>query len=96
MSNSLVVPGGDPDLLPVELHAISPASLGGSYTLEIPSGIRVWLSSDRKGLLSAGQTISATQDTTLYVEADQTGAGKVLAVIGRRPGARSQSKVELD
>ena len=94
LSNSLVVPGGDPDLLPVELHAISPASLGGSYTLEIPSGIRVWLSSDRKGLLSAGQTISATQDTTLYVEADQTGAGKVLAVDWTPAGGATQSKVD--
>ena len=75
LSNSLVVPGGYPDLLPVELHAISPATWAAvthwRYLAE--SGLA---SSDRKGLLSAGQTISATQDTTLYVEADQTGGGR--------------------
>ena len=70
---------GESDLLPIVLRGISPAALGGHYTLAIPTGIRVWRNADRSGPVAADATFDMTDPQAesylvkLYVEATEAG-----------------------
>ncbi len=63
---------GENDLLPITLHKIDPSTFGGTYTLTIPSHVRIWENPDRTGAVSASTTFNATADKILYVEGWQT------------------------
>ena len=79
---------GETDLLEIFLEKIEPVGLGGEYTLDIPSNVRVWQNEDRSGEVkpasdAAPTVFDATMITetsgfaTLYVEGWTVGNGLI-------------------
>ena len=68
---------GESDLLPIKLHKVAPAIAGSTYTLNIPSQVKIWKNADRSGSVNGTTEFDANADTTLYVEGFTVGSGNV-------------------
>jgi len=72
-------PNAAPVLLPIKLKAIQPASMEGYYYLSMDAKLKFWKTKNRSpdDRVTGSTPISATTDTTLYVE----GVGSGVATI---------------
>ncbi|MGH9898444.1 MAG: IPT/TIG domain-containing protein, partial [Pyrinomonadaceae bacterium] len=66
---------GEDDLLPIVIHAIQPSEIGGSYTLSIPQGMKIWRNSNHSESADGTTQFAANAETTLFVEGITKGSG---------------------